>query len=259
MSTNRIKLRRYNVSDKSITERDDVVASDQAICVFVNDEFYRTLIATPTMIEELVVGHLLGEGVVKSMDDIINVEISSTRVNVNLKENVNLDNLNINRLILISTACSALTPVRENQLNHLFVSSGISVEVSRILEMVNELNRRSEIFRTTGGTHSAMLCSTAGEVHIFSEDVGRHNAIDKVLGYGMIRRLDVSKCILVISGRQSSDMVLKAAHAGLPIVASMAGPLNSGINIAKSTGITLICFARGRRINVYTHHERVIM
>jgi len=259
MPANRIKLRRYNVSDKSITELDDLVASDQAICVFVNDEFYRTLIATPTMIEELVVGHLLSEGVVRSMDDIMSIEVSSTRVNVELKENVNLNKLNINRLILISTACSALTPVRENQLNHLFVPSGISVEASRILEMVKELNRRGEIFRTTGGTHSAMLCSTAGEVHVFSEDVGRHNAIDKVLGYGVIKHLDMSECILVNSGRQSSDMVLKAAHAGLPIVASIAGPLNSGINIAKSTGITLIGFARGRRINVYTHHERVIM
>ena len=258
MSTSQIRLRRYDLRDGSVTERDDLVASDQAICIFINDEFYRALIATPTMIEELVVGHLLGEGVVGSVEDIAKIEVDPLRVNVELRRKVDLNGLNMSRVSLITTACGALTPVRGDRLSHLAVLSSVSVEAGRVLEMVRELNRRGEIFRRTGGTHSAMLCSAAGEVHVFAEDVGRHNAVDKVLGCGMLRGVDMSGCVLVFSGRQSSDIVLKAAHAGVPIVASMAGPLSSGIGIAESAGITLICFARGNRINVYTHHERVI-
>jgi FdhD protein len=258
VSTKRIKLHRVDLEYKDITERDDTVASDEAVCIFVNGEYYRTLIATPTMIEELVVGHLMGEGIIDSPGDLKAVEVEPLKVRVELRENVDLDLLNISKVDLITTACGSLsTPIQGYQLSSLRITSDIEVEAEKIWGMVRELNLRSEIYKKTGGTHSAMLCSPDGDVVSFAEDVGRHNAVDKVIGAGILGKIDLGECVLVSSGRQSSEIVLKVARSGIPMIASVAGPLRSGIGIADATGITLICFVRGRRMNIYAHHERI--
>ncbi len=258
MSTTGIKLHRVDLEHEVITERDDTVATDEAVCIFVNGEYFRTLIATPTMIEELVVGHLMGEGIIDSLGDLKAVEVEPLKVHVELREDVDLDLLNMSKVDLITTACGSLsTPIYGNQLSSLKITSDIKLEAEKIWGLVRELNLRSEIHKKTGGTHSAMLCSFEGEVLSFAEDVGRHNAVDKVIGAGILGKVDLGEYVLISSGRQSSEIVLKVARSGIPIIASVAGPLRSGIGIADATGITLICFVRGRRMNIYTHHERI--
>ena len=259
MTTLKIKLHRYDLKQETVSELDDIVASDAAVCIFINDEYYRTLIATPTMIDELVVGHLFGEGVIKSLDDLKKMEVSPLKVYVELKGDVDLDLLTLGKVDLITTACGSLTtPLKDSQLDPFRVASDITVEAETIWGMVRELNLRSKIYRETGGTHSAMLCAADGRVLSFAEDVGRHNAVDKVIGAGILSDIDLGECIIISSGRQSSEIVLKVARSGIPVIASVAGPLESGIGIANATGITLICFVRGRRMNVYTHSQRVI-
>jgi FdhD protein len=257
-STSKVKLHRIDLKEQQVTEEDDTVASDRAVCVFINDEYYRTLIATPTMIKELVVGHLLGEGIVTSLDDVSKVEVEPLKVHVELRDDVDLDLMNMSKVDLITTACGSLsTPLQDDQLDSIQASSAVTVEPEKIWGMIRELNLRSEVHRKTGGTHSAMLCSLDGKVLAFAEDVGRHNAVDKVVGAGALDGVDFGECVLVSSGRQSSEIVLKVVRGGIPVVASVAGPLGSGIRIAEAAGITLICFVRGRRMNVYTHAERV--
>ncbi|UCD45107.1 MAG: formate dehydrogenase accessory sulfurtransferase FdhD [Candidatus Bathyarchaeota archaeon] len=260
MSTVDVKLRRVNLRDESVSEVDDVVTSDRAVCVFINDKFYRTLITTPAMVKELVLGHLLCEGVVESIDDVEALEVDPLKVWVELKNDVDLDLINMGKVDLITTACGSLSaPPREDQLGSLRRAPEVRVEAERIWEMVTELNRRSDLYRSTGGTHSAMLCSLDGTVRAFAEDVGRHNAVDKVVGAGVLGGVDLGRCVLVSSGRQSSEIVLKVARSGIPVIASVAAPLESGVNIAKATGITLVCFVRGRRMNVYTHHGAIVV
>jgi FdhD protein len=103
-----------------------------------------------------------------------------------------------------------------------------------------------------------MLFSLGGDPLFFGEDVGRHNAVDKVVGAGVLEGLDFGGCVLVSSGRLSGEIVLKAARVGVPVVVSVAGPLESGVRIAEAAGITLVGFVRGRRLNVYTHGERIV-
>jgi len=259
-STSRVKLQRIDLNEQQVTEKDDTVASDRAVCIFIKDEYYRTLIATPTMIKELVIGHLLGEGIVISLEDVSKVEVEPLKVHVELRDDVDLNLINMSKVDLITTACGSLsTPVQDNQLDSIQVSSAITVEPEKIWGMIRELNLRSGVYRKTGGTHSAMLCAIDGKVLAFAEDVGRHNAVDKVVGAGALDGVDFGDCVLVSSGRQSSEIVLKVARSGIPVIASVAGPLDSGIRIAEATGITLICFVRGRRMNVYTHPERVLV
>ena len=259
MASEHVRLYRVDLKERSKREIDDVVASDEAVCVFINDEFYRTMIATPGMTRELVLGHLFTEGVIGSMEDVAELEVLPLKVHVELRGEVDFERLNMSKVDLITTACGSLsTPVNPGQLEALGVSSDVKIEAEVVWRMVRELNLRGEKYKETGGTHSAMLCKVDGEVISFAEDVGRHNAVDKVIGAALIEGVDFGECALMSSGRQSSEMVLKAARSGVPVVASVAAPLASGIQVARVTGITLVCFVRGRRMNVYSHNERVI-
>jgi FdhD protein len=240
--------------------QEDSVASDKTICLFINGEYYRTFIATPSLVEELVMGHLFTEGIIKSMDELKEFKVKSLRANVELTSEINLNLLNMSKVDLITTACGSLTPsIRADRLDLPKNTSGLRVMTEVIWDMVRELNLRSKVHTETGGTHSAMLCSKGGTIIAFAEDVGRHNAIDKVIGACLLRGINFRKCVLVSSGRQSGEMVLKAARSGIPLIVAIAGPLESGIRLAEAAGITLICFVRGRHMNLYTHPERIIL
>ena len=114
------------------------------------------------------------------------------------------------------------------------------------------------IFKRTGATHCAILFSKDGEPVISAEDLGRHNSVDKVIGGGLMKRVDFGECWLAVSGRLPADMVLKPALVGIPLVASVSAPTLSGVKAGQRAGITVIGFTRGGRLNCYSHPERVI-
>ena len=137
------------------------------------------------------------------------------------------------------------------------VESEYKIQAETIPKLVNELDE-GKLFQSTGGVHVAALFENESLL-AFAEDVGRHNAIDKVVGIGIKREADFSNSIIVSSGRQPADMVLKVARVGTPIIVSRAAPIRSGIIAAQKTGLTLICFARENRFNVYTNSQRILM
>jgi formate dehydrogenase accessory protein FdhD len=258
MSSIEIKVRRFELDSGEIKEREDRIAADAAICIFINGEFFRTLLASPVMIEELVVGHLLGEGIVGSRDELERVEVTPLKVYVELRGEVDIERLTMGKVDLITTACgAAASPSELIGLDLPRASAGGVIGAEGIWRMARELNLRSGTYKETGGTHAAMLFSLEGDPLFFGEDVGRHNAVDKVVGAGVLEGVEMGGCVLVSSGRLSGEIVLKAARVGIPVVASVAGPLESGVRIAEAAGITLVGFIRGRRLNVYTHGERV--
>jgi formate dehydrogenase accessory protein FdhD len=120
------------------------------------------------------------------------------------------------------------------------------------------LNFSAETFRKTGGVHVAAIYN-GEDVEALAEDIGRHNAVDKVIGIGALNRTDFSACFLALSGRLTGDIVFKAARVGVPIVASLAAAIDSGITMARNTGLTLVGFVRGNRMNIYTFPERVCL
>lgn len=257
MSIRRVMIHRLDLG-KGFTPLEDEVAVDEAICILVNDEYYKTLIASPTMRRELVVGHLITEGAIESVDDILEISETPFKVRVETRRPVDLDVIIRLKRDLILTSCGASPTPGGEQIRHLRVSSEARFEAATILQKVKELFNLGETFRRTGGTHSAMICTRRGEIVSFAEDVGRHNAVDKVIGSILLGGSAPRDCFLTSSGRISSDIVLKAARVGIPLIASIAGPIESGIRAAEATGITLICFARGKRMNIYTNPNRVI-
>ncbi|MBT7187621.1 formate dehydrogenase accessory sulfurtransferase FdhD [Candidatus Bathyarchaeota archaeon] len=245
-----VKIKRIG-NDGSMSIQNDNIAVDTPFCIFVDDLPFRTLISSPEKLRELALGHLLTEGVIKSRDDISEESIRVGRADIYLKNPVDLTEINFERERVITTACNTEN-VDMSILEGLKVKEIDAPDPKVIFDLMRKLNENSVNFKATGGTHSAILSYMDDDFIESAEDVGRHNAIDKAIGSGMIHGYPLDKCILACSGRLSGDMVLKAARSGIPIMCSISAPLLSGIKVAEKTGIKLYGFVRARRFNQYT-------
>ena len=255
VQTLRIILKNDHIFESHIIE--DQVAEEIPINILINKKHCITLLASPNGMKELGIGYVLSEGIIKSFDECINIEVSENNIKIDTKSECDLRRSKI--LKLITTACVSTSDyIKLLDRTEIVVSSKISITPNKAIEIMRNLNSQSEVFKKTGGTHAAGLFDPAnGKPLCIFEDVGRHNAIDKVIGFAALNGLDFSKLILASTGRQPADMVLKAARVGISIVMSIAGPINSGIIAAEKTGVTLACFVRGKRMNVYSHKERI--
>lgn len=257
----RFRIVRINVSTGEVEKKTDLVAEEKPLHIFLNKTFYATVFCTPSNLKELAVGHVLSEGLVKSVDEIEKISLKEEACQITLKSKVNLNKRlkllkPFSRVIL--SACGSSSPYQfTGRLPK--VKSELKVKAETISSCVNNLNFVAQTFRKTGGVHAAAIHKGDGKLVTFAEDIGRHNAVDKVVGYGALNKIDFGACFLVLSGRLTGDIVVKAARAGLPIVASLAAAVDSGIKIAKNTGLTLIGFVRGRRMNIYSCEERVAL
>ncbi len=137
------------------------------------------------------------------------------------------------------------------------IQSQLRVSRAVLLGLADRLTAEQPVFTSTGGTHGAGLFTAEGELVVVMEDVGRHNALDKAVGYAALRRIPLEDKVLVLSGRVSYEMVTKAARVGIPMVASLAAPTSLGLAIAEKSGCTVIGFLGDRRFNIYTYPERV--
>jgi FdhD protein len=239
----------------------DLVAIEMPVNIFINDEYIITLLATPEMQKELVLGWLFDEGILESLDEIIQLSVNQENVNVITSrpiDNMKLKVVSVSRLF--TTACG-LTVNKFYQIisgePQCYVNSKYQIKARSIIQMVQRLNEGT-LFQLTGGVHVAALFEDSQFVTL-AEDVGRHNTLDKVIGVGIELKSDFSKSVLVSSGRQPADMVLKAARMGIPILVTKAAPIRSGIIAAEKTGVTLVCFVRKQKMNVYTHSHRIIL
>jgi FdhD protein len=129
-------------------------------------------------------------------------------------------------------------------------------DVARVRDLYRDFQKKSEGYKSTGGVHSAAL---ADERHmlVFTEDIGRHNAVDKVIGYALLENIPLQGKIMLASGRLSSEIVSKCARCGIPAVVSRAAPTSLAVKIADAADITLIGFVRGNRMNIYTGRQRI--
>ena len=245
-----VKVKRVN-SDGSTGSLNDKVAVDTPFCIFVDDLPFRTLISSPEKLRELALGHLLTEGVINHIDDIEEESFSEGRADIHLKKPVDLTEIGFERERLITTACNTEL-VNGNVLEALRVDEIETPNPKTIFHLIRTLNEKSTNFKATGGTHSAILSCIDDDFTASAEDVGRHNAVDKVIGSGLIHGIPLNRCILACSGRLSADMVLKAARSGIPVICSISTPLLSGIRVAEKTGIKLYGFVRARRFNKYS-------
>ncbi|TET20438.1 formate dehydrogenase accessory sulfurtransferase FdhD [Candidatus Bathyarchaeota archaeon] len=253
------KIKKINLREKSVKFVDELIAVEAPVNIYVNDQHVVTLFSLPTQLKELGIGWLLSQAIVKSIDEIISVQVKENNVRISCSGKVETRIKAGKTMRIVDSACGSTIDNFLFLIDRMikpFADSDYGVKAEKILQFVKVLNEKSTLFKLTGGTHSAAIFHEEKLV-AFAEDIGRHNAVDKVIGAAAMKKVEFSKCVIVSSGRQPANMVLKAARVGIPIVASIAGPVYSGVDIAIKTGVTLICFVRGQRMNVYSYPERV--
>lgn len=258
-----VEITRIDVSKGERKRTRDLVAEEKPLHVFLNRSHYATILCTPSNLKELAIGHVLSEGVVKSVEEIDETELNEKEAScrIRLKESVDLEKrlkLAKHFARVIFTACGSDTPLQPSP-RLAQVRSDLKVKAESVLKFVNSLNRDAVTFKETGGVHAAAVYRGDGTRVAFAEDVGRHNAVDKVIGIAVMGRFVPNGCLIVLTGRLTADIVLKVARAKVPIVASLAAALDSGIALARAVDLTLVGFARGNRLNVYTFPERILV
>jgi len=261
-STETVAVRKIDLT----SHRDDVT-SDQAavetpVTIYVNMEPVATLFATPTSQRELAIGYLIGEGILRSYSDIEDVawseETTTVHVRTKPRAQIRADAAKVVRVL--TSACGSSEDFHRllDRIDKPLVKSQFHVSASEVAGMMSKFNEYSRKFREIGSFQYAAVFF-AGEMRAFFEDVGRHNAVDKTLGAIVMTGLDPSQTILVSSGRQSAAEVIKAARVGVPISVSIRGPIYSGVLAAQKTGVTLCCYAKGPRMNIYSGLGRIII
>ena len=236
----------------------DVVVPEYALHLSVNRQALATLMCLPEALHELVVGFLVSEGLVRRLQDIDTIEISQANGEAAVALNQSSDlPLQLYGRRTINTGCDGppLFPRTLDSLRSRALPASRPITVASLSQAMQQLHHRSQLFEKSGGVHSAALCRDA-EILFFREDVGRHNAVDKVAGEAVLNGVIRSECALLCSGRISTDLITKAAIHGIPVVASRSAPTGRAVEIARSLNVGLAGFVRGRRMNIYAAIER---
>ncbi|MEM3562048.1 MAG: formate dehydrogenase accessory sulfurtransferase FdhD [Candidatus Jordarchaeaceae archaeon] len=256
-----IKITR--LEDGRASEIMDKVVKENILVIRVNGRQVVGLIYLPGEEKELAFGHLFTSGIMVDVYEVQDYSYSGNTANFKFKEGIDVEDRIASCITggrVVTTSCGS--PDYFVQLKQGVgipkVSSELRVRSETVFSAVRTVSKGAMVFRETGGTHAAALFTQEGDLIHLSEDVGRHNAVDKVIGASLLSRVRLEKSFLVSTGRQTVDMVIKAARAGIPIVASLSAATSSGVSAAESTNITLIGFTRGRRMNIYTRPQRIL-
>ncbi len=249
----------YN--DGAVKHIQDAVVEEYPLSMFVNDTELATMVCSPANFKELAAGFLLSEGLVDQPSDLVEVRLQEEDGSLRIKTAAGLDRATeVRRHHITTGAGKSGTDFRFlAAAGHIPPSeSTVRFTARHLLEMIDLLQQRSATFVLTGGVHGAALADQDGMLCMF-EDIGRHNAVDKVLGYAFLNNVPVQDKILLLSGRIASEILLKAARAGVPLVLSRSAPTGLTINLAVELNLTVVGFARGQRLSIYTHPERILV
>ncbi len=263
----KVEISRIDVKAQRFEQKTDYVAEETPLHIFLNQTHYATILCLPTLLEELAIGNLLSEGVIKTTKVIQEIRLKKGgKCQIRLKPSVNVEKrISISQPFarLVVSACGSpdYWPLSKliDRLELSKLPLDLKVEARVVLESVRRLNTLAETFRKTGAVHVAALYSPEGELLTYAEDVGRHNAVDKIIGVAALKNMELSRCFIASSGRLTGDIVVKAARMRVPLLASMTAAISSGVETAQHTGITLVSFVRGNRLNVLTYPERILI
>ena len=261
IGTGSIIRRKGDGSHECVT---DEVTVEEPLDIRISGQAIATTMRTPGNDEELAAGFLLSEGIIRTRTDLQTLSSSADNViSVELAPKVKFAPAATQRFGTISSSCGLCGKKSIEFISQHFSPIDFARDQTRIaettlLDLPNKLRAAQGNFARTGGIHAAGICDVAGNGLVVREDIGRHNAVDKIIGRAFLDSLlPLSEHILVVSGRSSLEIVQKALAAGIPIVAAVSAPSSLAINFARECGQTLIGFLRPPTFNVYSHIERI--
>lgn len=239
-------------------ELEDLVVVETPVTIYLNGSELVTLLCTPEKIDCLALGFLRSEGLLSSIDEVASIRVKEEGlVEVDLKSDTGLaEKLYGKRTITSGCGKGTIFFNVLDSLRSCPLQGNLKISAERALNLMDSLQEKAELFKSTGGVHSAALADRE-KILFFCEDIGRHNAIDKMIGESLLAGITTDDKIIVSSGRLSSEILLKAAKLKIQLLISRAAPTSLSIELAESLNITLVGFVRGKRINIYTHGWRI--
>ncbi|HVT46521.1 MAG TPA: formate dehydrogenase accessory sulfurtransferase FdhD [Vicinamibacterales bacterium] len=243
----------------------DRVAAEVALEVRLNSESFAIVMRTPGDDEALAAGFLFSEGVVTRREDIVSIAVDAAAdiadVTLSPDRATDVPRLLAERRQVATSSSCGMCGRRSLDLIGVDVPPLVpawQVDPAVISSLPDALRAAQRVFDETGGIHAAGLFTCAGALEAAAEDVGRHNAVDKLVGRALLDgRLPLSNALLCVSGRTSFEIVQKALMAGIGLVAAVSAPSSLAVELARDSGLTLLGFVRGGRFNVYAHEERI--
>jgi len=228
------------VKGNQVIKLQDPICIEDTFRLYLNDTLLAQIVASPDQLYELGAGFVVCEGLSEKVED---VQVSKHEIRVYARTNAQID------YELRSSGCIGVRGLPK------VVSSALTIQKEDVFHVIGQIE--SDVWRKTGGVHCSVLFQN-GQLLVRSSDIGRHNTIDKIVGFAVLKGIDLSQCIIGCTGRQPSGMIVKVANAGVPIIISKAAATDAGILLAARSNVTLIGFARGERFTVYTHPERIV-
>ncbi len=255
-----VKKEIIKFEDGQLVEEEDVIVTEFPLTIILNQQEFATMVCSPSELDELVVGFLASEGVIRFRDDIKSLHIDSGQgyAYVETVAPVTTSQEYYSKRFIGSCCGKGRQFYFVNDAKTAKTStSTITLTPEECIDLMNEMQQNSLVFQDTGGVHNAALC-IPDKMIVNRTDIGRHNALDKILGHCLIHKIPVRDKVIVFSGRISSEVLLKAAKIGVGIVLSKSAPTDLAIKIAEELNITAVGFIRGGKLNVYSHPERIV-
>jgi FdhD protein len=225
--------------------------SEMALAISVNRQELVTILCTPTKLNYLVLGFLYAEGIISGIGDVASMRVCEEES----LADVTLSNpeYELPKHRTLTSGCGGGATFKTQGQR---VESDLVATPKEVLSLMKQLQEQMELYRLCGGVHASALADTKNLL-VVAEDIGRHNTLDKIQGECLSRELPTRDRLLLSTGRLSSEMLLKAAKMQVPVVVSRHSPTGSAVSLARDLGITLVGHARGGRLSVYSHPERL--
>ncbi len=260
-TTRPVSIARIDGAAKAET-RDDSLATEEPLEIRVGGQAIAVVMRTPGHDRELVAGFLVTEGLLKRREDVLDVvycrmdggKPEENIIDVLLAPTAKVDVAKLTRHIFTSSSCGICSKATIDAVRVQFpaIAKSLSPNRSVLSALPDKLRAAQATFAATGGLHASALFDAGGTLQVVREDVGRHNALDKVVGHAFFaERLPLADAILLVSGRVSFEIMQKALAGGIPCVAAISAPTSAAVEFARASGQTLVGFLRGTRMNVY--------
>lgn len=244
-----ITVRRY--AEGGWSKSQTHVPGEMEMTVYINGQELVTIMCTPTKLTNLVLGFLLAEGIITSMKDVAMMRVCEDDSLADVK--LTNQDFKIPAKRMLTSGCGGgASFTSEGQK----VTSGLTITAEEALALMKQLQDKMDLYQLSGGVHASALADTK-KLLVVAEDIGRHNTLDKIQGECLLRGISAKDGVLLSTGRLSSEMVRKAARMGVPVVISRTSPTDKAVRMADELGISLIGYARGNRLIVYSHPERL--
>ena len=264
MAKPRNQILRWKLGSKPV-RCDDEFAIEEPMEIRVDNQPVSVTMRTPGNDDELAAGFLVTEGLIKKRSDVLKIEPyprnkNKNVINVFLAPDVTVNFKQLTRHVFASSSCGLCGKATIESVHQHFpkIKSKSSVSSKIILGLPEKLRTAQETFDRTGGLHAAAIFDLDGNLIVLREDVGRHNAVDKVLGHSFLKELfPLEQHILMVSGRASFEILQKALAARIAIICAVSAPSSLAVEFARESGQTLVGFLREERMNVYSHPKRI--